>query len=65
MHDDDFLDDYDGIFDDDDALDYIIYEDVINDSTPSPRGNNHGCLGMVVVLLTPLTGLFWLLRVHG
>ncbi len=48
----------DNIFDKDDALDYILYEEVekeVND--PQSRS---GCLGMLLVLVIPLIFVKWL-----
>ena len=53
------MDDYDdNIFDEDDALDYIIYEEVekeVND--PNSRS---GCLGMMLTLVIPVLFFDWL-----
>ncbi len=53
------MDDHDdNIFDEDDALDYIMYEEVekeVND--PQSRS---GCLGMLLVLVIPLIFVKWL-----
>jgi len=49
------MDDYDGnIFDDDDALDYILYEESEKDVHEQKGG---GCLSVVLVLIAPT----WLL----
>lgn len=42
----------DNLFEDDDALDYTVYEDVFNESTDS---KNSGCLTLLVAFLTPLS----------
>ena len=44
----------DNIFDDDDALDYILYEDCEKNTKKS---NGGGCLSSLVVLLIPLAGV--------
>ena len=53
------MDDYDdNIFDDDDALDYIMYEEVekeVND--PQSRS---GCLGVLLILVIPVLFFDWL-----
>jgi hypothetical protein len=53
------VDDHDdNIFDEDDALDYIMYaevEKVVND--PQSRS---GCLGMLLVLIIPVVFVKWL-----
>ena len=41
----------DNIFDDDNALDYIIYEDA---SKENPQKTNGGCFALLVVFLIPL-----------
>ncbi len=46
---DDF-DDYDGLMDDDPALDYILYEDM--ERKGEQKGG--GCLGVVAILILPL-----------
>ena len=55
---DDFFDqdDLDGnIFDDDDALDYILYEECERDAK---KNNGSGCLGMIVILVSISTTIF-------
>ena len=53
------MDDFDdNIFDEDDALDYIMYEEVekeVND--PQSRS---GCLGVLLILVIPVLFLDWL-----
>jgi hypothetical protein len=41
----------DNIFDEDDALDYTIYEELESEEKKSP--NNTGCLGVVILLIMP------------
>lgn len=54
------MDDYDdNIFDNDDALDYIMQEDVEQRSQQPP--NQAGCLGLVAVLLLPVSYIYWIL----
>ena len=48
---DDFFDQDDhgdNLFDDDDALDYILYEECERDAK---KNNGSGCLGMIVILV--------------
>jgi len=55
---DDF-DDYDGLMDDDPALDYILYEDM--EQKGGQKGS--GCLGGLVILILPLVaGCYGLIR---
>ncbi len=53
--------DEDNLFDDDDALDYIIYKECEKDERQDMNnsgGGKGGCLGVAFFLLTPaLTGL--------
>ena len=46
------MDDDDNIFDKDDALDYVMYEEVKKDDQYKP--SNKGCLGMVALLAIPI-----------
>ncbi len=43
-------DDFDGLLDDDPALDYILYEDM--EKKGGQKGG--GCLGVVAILILPL-----------
>lgn len=46
----------DNLFDEDDALDYVLYEEC--EKEVKKNGGNSGCLGMLVfMLITPVTGL--------
>lgn len=50
--------DNDNIFDKDDALDYIMYEECEKDATREQGGNGKGgCLGVLILLVVPV-GLF-------
>ncbi len=50
--------DDDNIFDNDDALDYIIYADVADDNSGNKKS---GCLALLIVLLVPMSLLkLWL-----
>lgn len=53
------MDDFDdNIFDEDDALDYIIYEEAEKEvNNPYSRS---GCLGMLLVLVIPVLFFDWL-----
>ena len=51
----DHFDETKGLLDDDPALDYILYEDMTKDNK-SQKGN--GCLGVVILLLLPITTAF-------
>jgi hypothetical protein len=44
--------DDDNLFDDDDALDYIIYEDASNENSENNKG---GCLALFVAFLIPVS----------
>jgi hypothetical protein len=51
-------DDNDNLFHDDDALDYIMYEECEKDAGAEQKGNGKGgCLGVVILLAVPV-GLF-------
>jgi hypothetical protein len=54
---DDDFGDQDNIMDDDPALDYILYEDMKN-NTPQKGG---GCLGVIVIFLLPFSTMALLL----
>ncbi len=41
----------DNLFDDDDALDYTLYEEANKETS----GGGKGCLGMIVLLILPVT----------
>ena len=47
----------DNIFDEDDALDYIFYEELEDKNNKSP--NNTGCLGVVILLIMPIAIYFF------
>ena len=51
------MDDHDdNIFDEDDALDYILYENAEEDAqTPQIRS---GCLGLIVILAVPVSLIY-------
>lgn len=50
--------DEDNIFDDDEALDYILYEECTGETDKEQKGG--GCLGMIALLLLPVCGiLIW------
>jgi hypothetical protein len=55
MHDDK----HDNIFDDDDALDFIIYEE-LEKQGQDRKGGKGGCLGIVVMLLLPVASVMLL-----
>ncbi len=55
MHDDR----HDNIFDDDDALDFIIYEE-LEKQGQERKGGKGGCLGIVVLLLLPMASVILL-----
>lgn len=50
----------DGLLDDDPALDCILFEEMSKEQR-QPR-NSSGCLGVVIILLLPAVGLFFLDR---
>ncbi len=50
-----FFKENDNLLDDDDALDYILYEE-INKKTGTPSGNS-GCLASLGVLVSAVAGL--------
>ncbi len=57
--------DDDNFFDDDDALDFILYEEMTrqgqdNQCNQKKSGNN-GCLGVVVLLVLPALGIGYLI----
>jgi hypothetical protein len=49
---------HDNIFDNDDALDFIIYEDLEKQDQKRKGGGKGGCLSIVVLLLLPMTSIF-------
>lgn len=55
MHDDR----HDNIFADDDALDFIIYED-LEKQDRERKGGKGGCFGIVVLLLLPVASVIFL-----
>lgn len=50
----------DNIFDEDDALDYIIYEDCKKEDQ-KPEGKS-GCLGLVLLIIAPACSMMLYLR---
>jgi len=48
----------DNIFDEDDALDYIMYEEVEKEVNDTEGGS--GCLGVVMILAVPVLLADWL-----
>jgi hypothetical protein len=44
------------LFDEDDALDYILYEEVNKETSDGGKG----CLGMIILLILPLAGFGYL-----
>ena len=59
------MQDDDNFFDDDDAVDFILYEEMTrqgqdNQSNQKKPGNN-GCLGVVVLLVLPALGIGYLI----
>ena len=53
------MDDHDdNIFDGDDALDYIMYEEV--EKEVNNAGGGSGCLGVVLILVVPVLLADWL-----
>jgi len=49
----------DNIFDDDDALDFILYEE-LEKQGQERKGGKGGCLGIVVLLLLPMASVILL-----
>lgn len=49
--------DDDNIFDEDDALDCIIYEEITNDN--NQKDNKSGCLSSIVLFIIPLSSLLY------
>ena len=52
------MDEESNLFDDDDALDYILYEE----ASKKTSGGGKGCFGIIVLLIIPVTflGYFFL-----
>jgi len=44
------------LFDEDDALDYILYEEVNKETSDGGKG----CFGMIILLILPLAGFGYL-----
>ncbi len=54
---DDEFDDYEGLIDDDPALDYILYEEMVQEG--EQKGG--GCFGVAVILILPIaTSTYWM-----
>ena len=54
---DDEFDDYDGLIDDDPALDYILYEDMVQEGEQKCGG----CFGVAVILILPIAiSTYWM-----
>ncbi len=52
--------DDDNIFDEDDALDYIIYDEL---SQEEKNKNNSGCLSLLIALTIPVGSIgFWFVK---
>lgn len=49
------------LFDDDDALDYILYEEANKETTDGGKG----CFGVVLLLILPVAGMGYLLFIHS
>jgi len=55
------MDDHDdNIFDEDDALDVILYEEVEKETNTNDPKSRGGCLGMLLVLIIPAMFSSWL-----
>lgn len=50
-----------GLLDDDPALDYILYKEMVKEEKPGPDRAKGGCLSLVVFMLAPPAGLYLLL----
>lgn len=56
MHDDK----HDNIFADDDALDFIIYEELEKQGRERKGGGKGGCFGIIMLLLLPVASVMYL-----
>ena len=57
---------HDNIFANDDALDFIIYDELEEQKLERKGGGNSGCLGVVVLLLLPKAVLLiWKCLIHA
>ena len=63
--DDDFFEQDDNLFDEDDALDYILYEEMEKE-TDRPSSKNTGCLTSMIVMVSGIGYLtvaaIWIIR---
>jgi len=55
------MDEDDNIFDDDDALDFVMYEEANKDK--SGKSEKKGCFGLLILLIIPAAG-YWILLKH-
>lgn len=52
-----------GLLDDDPALDYILYKEMVKEDKQPPRQGKGGCLSLMLMMLVPPAGMYLLLDV--
>lgn len=62
---DDFSEEKDrgSLIDEDPALDFILYEEMVKDERQPPRRQRSGCLGLILLFLLPAGALYLFLRI--
>jgi len=53
--------DHPGLLDDDPALDYILYKEMVKDEKRSPKGKG-GCLSLILIMIVPIADALLLAR---
>ena len=57
------MDDFDdNLFDEGDAVDYLIYEEIEKELNESAAGEGSGCFGLILILAVPACLLGWLMQ---
>jgi hypothetical protein len=49
-----------GLLDDDPALDFILYEEMVKDEQQRRGKNLGGCLSLILLMVVPLGGVYFL-----
>jgi hypothetical protein len=51
-----------GLLDDDPALDFILYEEMVKDEQQRRGKGTGGCLSLILLMVVPLGGIYLLVR---
>lgn len=63
MSDDFFEEKQHGILDDDPALDFILYDEMVKNERKPPQKQAGGCLGLILLFLLPAGVAYLFLRI--